>query len=218
MLAAVSVLASEVRPVAGGMLIRTPGVRLAVSEAVWHPAADRLAEVVAWCRAAYLSPAVVAAPDDALDDALLAARWTPSFGIALDDVRDPAAGDAGPRPETTLDQLGWDGAAEIAHQIADAYGLPGDQNALATLLASVAADDARVRLIVDVGDGEDARASCVIVEDEAYALTLLHAGPAERAIGRALAAARGLGKRTGQARVCAWNAPEAILRRWEPER
>lgn len=214
--AAGAALAVEATPVAGGWLLRTPDAPLALTEAVWGPEAARVAELAGGCAAHGVRPAVLTTGPGAVEDALAQLGWAPSCGVALDPARDPNAPSGGPRPDAGAVHLGWDGAGEVAREIADAHSQPEAAASLATLLASATAADDRVRLLSDTGEG-DARAVCVVVEDDASAVVLLAAGPAEALVARTLAAARGLGKRTGWARATAPDAADAVVWRWEPE-
>lgn len=198
-------LGSGARPRAGGVELRAGIVALALDEAVWCPDPARLDEL-----ADGTGPADAILPAGASSEtALRAAGFLPTLGVATDD---PRAGDPAP-PATEGDDVGWDGAREVARILAADLGAPEVTGALATALASAAATDPAVRLVL--GAGSPAEEALVIVEDDEALVVVLTGGDAAGLAARALAEGRALGKRTVWTRARPHDAPDVGLRRWE---
>jgi hypothetical protein len=198
-------LGSRARPWAGGVEVRAGIVPLALDEAVWCPDPDRLDEL-----ADGSGPVGAILPTGAPSEtAARAAGFVPALGVATDD---PTATDAA-LPSADGDDVGWDGAREVARVLAADLGAPEVTDALATALASAAAADPAVRLVL--GPGSPAAAALVVVEDDAELVVVLAGGDAEALAARALAEGRALGKRTVWTRVRPHDADDAGLRRWE---
>ena len=198
-------LGSRARPRAGGVEVRAGIVPLALDEAVWCPDPARLDELSDGAGAA---DAILPAGASS-ETALRAAGFRPTLGVATDD---PSEGEPAPTA-TDGDDVGWDGALEVARVLATDLGAPEVTGALATALASAAAADPAVRLVL--GPGSPARAALVVVETDEELVVVLVGGDAAGLAARALAEGRALGKRTVWTRVRPHDAVDVDLRRWE---
>jgi hypothetical protein len=185
--------------------LRAGIVPLALDDAVWCPDRARLDEL-----ANGSGPVGAILPAGApAETALREAGFVPTLGVATDD---PSAG--APAPSAAEgDDVGWDGAHEVARVLAADLDAPAVTDALATALASAAAADPAVRLVL--GPGTPAAAALVVVETEEELVVVLAGGDAAGLAGRALAEGRALGKRAVWTRVRPDGAPDAGLRRWE---
>ncbi len=172
--------ATQVRPCAGGVLLEEGPVPLAATGAVWLPDParlegrsddDRRSAAHAWI---VPSEAAVALAERTGRSAVL--------GLALAPDADASSGGpslgGGTRGHGPRDRA-WDGAAEVARRLAREAGAEASDwtDALAVLLASWAAHDPDLRLIVD--DATDAAA--VVVERPDRTVVALHAGGASLA-------------------------------------
>jgi hypothetical protein len=185
--------------------LRAGIVPLALDDAVWCPDPERLDDL-----ADGTGPVGAILPAGAPSEtALRDAGFVPTLGVATDDP-----GEGGPAPPATDgDDVGWDGAREVARVLAAALDAPEVTSALATALASSAAADPSVRLVL--GPGAPAGAALVVVETDEELVVLLAGGDAAGLAARALAEGRALGKRTVWTRVRPPDAADAALRRWE---
>ncbi len=140
-----SLLAEEKADLAGGWALANRDVPYLLSNAAWYAKAERLGEVVPWCEARGLPPAVTVPGASAPQPALVAAGFSLELTFGFREVR-------GREGSSLVEQVSWTQTRYAGELLAAHYEQPDLALAIGQSLSRALQADSRVQAFLSYRD------------------------------------------------------------------